>query len=117
MYLMGERVPVLLTVLSGLFESQPLAFTALQDAAERIRLEFDLADVDVIREAADVRLAHYFRPQIVARIQSLQGDDNTTVVLRPSALTTHPDFPPRKGRLRLLGKFAGQLIEPTDFRL
>ena len=112
----GERVPVLLTVLSGLFESQPLAFTALQDAASHLQLEFDLADVDVIREAAEVRLAHYFRPQIVARIQSLLGSDDTTIVLRPSLLTAHPGFPANGGPLRRLGQFAGGLIEPHESR-
>lgn len=113
----GERSPVLLTVLSGRFPSQPLAFAALQDAADSFQLEFDLADVDVIRLAPEVRLAHYFRPQIVARIQSMQGKDDTVIILRPSLLTADPRFPPEDSRLRLLGKFAGTLIEPPDFHL
>lgn len=113
----GERVPALLTVLAGQFDSQPLAFSALVDAAEEFGLSFDLADVDVIREAAEVRLAHYFRPQIVARIQTLQDSDDTVVVLRPSALTTYPQFPSDESKLRLLGKFAGEIIEPPEMIL
>jgi hypothetical protein len=113
----GARVPVLLTVLSGSFQTQPLAFAALKDAADDFGLDFDLADVDVIREAADVRLAHYFRPQIVARIQAMQAGDDTAVILRPSALTANPRFPPEHSPLRLLGKFAGSLIEPSELRL
>lgn len=112
----GDRVPVLLTVLSGRFASQPLAFAALQDAADSFGLEVDLADVDVIREAANVRLAHYFRPQVVARIQALQGEEDTVIVLRPSPLTADPRFPP-DGPLRRLGQFAGSLIEPPEFDL
>ena len=113
----GDRVPVLVTVLSGHFPSQPLAFAALQEAAAEFGLDVDLADVDVIRMAPEVRLAHYFRPQIVARIQSLQGSDNTAVVLRPCLLTADPRFPPDGSRLRSLGKFAGRIIEPRNFTL
>ena len=113
----AEKVPVLLTVLAGRFASQPLAFAALKDAADSLGLSFDLAEVDVIREAAEVRLAHYFRPQIVARIQTLQTPDDTAIVLRPSILAADTRFPPEGGRLRLLGRFAGVLIEPPGFRL
>lgn len=111
----GFRVPVLLTVLSGSFQSQPHAFTVLKDAADAFGLDFDMADVDVIREAPEVRLAHYFRPQIVARIQDLKKGENTAIVLRPSGLTVDPRFPPEDTPLRLLGKFAGSLIEPPEF--
>ncbi len=113
----AERVPVLLTVLSGLFPTQPVAFAALKDAADRMGIDVDLAEVDVIREAANVRLAHYFRPQIVARIQTMQDTDDTVIVIRPSALTADPRFPPEDTPLRLLGKFAGSLIEPPEFRV
>lgn len=113
----GDRVPVLLTVLSGRFASQPLAFAALQDAAAGFGSDVDLADVDVIRMAPEVRLAHYFRPQIVARIQSMQAGDDTVIVLRPCLLTANPRFPPPDGMLRSLGKFAGMLVEPPEFRL
>jgi hypothetical protein len=114
--MIGPRVPELLTVLSGSFTSQPLAFAALKDAADTVQLEVDLADIDVIREAAGVRLAHYFRPQIAARIQRLQGDDDTVIVLRPSLLTAQPKFPTAGAGLRLLGKFAGSLVAPPEFR-
>ncbi len=109
------KSPVLLTVLSGSFASQPLAFAALSDLADRAGSQVDLKDVDVIREAANVRLAHYFRPQIVARIQSLQARDNTVLVLRPCLLTADPRFP-RDGDtpLRLLGRFAGSVIDLPD---
>lgn len=113
----GFRVPVLLTVLSGSFESQPHAFSVLKDEADGLGLAFDMVDVDVIREAPEVRLAHYFRPQIVARIQNLQKDENTAIVLRPSSLTVDPRFPPEMSSLRLLGKFAGSLIEPPELTL
>ena len=113
----GIRVPALLTVLSGQFPNQLLAFSALQDAADSLRLSFDLLDVDVIREASEVRLAHYFRPRIVARIREKQADDDTAFVLRLSILTAEPRFPPDGGKLRLLGKFAGTLVEPREFRL
>lgn len=86
-------------------------------AANEFGLQFDLVDVDVIREAAEVRLAHYFRPQIVARIQSLQRPDDTAIVLRPSALTQQPRFPSDDSRLRLLGKFAGEIVEPPEMEL
>lgn len=107
------RVPVLLTVLSGTFSSQPLAFAALADVAARAATPLDLKDVDVIREAPGVRLAHYFRPQIVARIQSLQGADDTVLVLRPCELTADPRIPGLEpGPLRLLGRFAGVIVDP-----
>lgn len=111
------KVPELLTVLAGSFASQPLAFAALKDTPDSLDLVIDLADIDVIREAAGVRLAHYFRPQIVARIQTLAGDDNTVIVLRPSILAAAPGFPPPGSRLRRLGRFAGELVEPHRFRL
>lgn len=112
-----DRVPVLLTVLAGTFASQPLAFAALKDAADRIGAGVDLADVDVIRMAPNVRLAHYFRPQIVARIQSIQAGDDTVIVLRPSLLSANPGFPPAGSPLRRLGRFAGTLIEPPEFHV
>ena len=109
------RSAVLLTVLSGKFSSQPLAFAALADVAERTGVELDLKDVDVIREAPNVRLAHYFRPQIVARIQTMQDDDDTVLVLRPCLLTADPRFPGSdETRFRLLGRFAGVLVDPPD---
>jgi len=107
-------VPALLSVLSGTFHLQPRALAALRDAADSLRLRFRLEDVDVIGEAGPVRLAHYFRPAIVARIQELQGDDDTVIVIRPCPLTATPLFPPMGGRLRLLGRFAGEISETTD---
>ncbi len=108
---MSQRVPTLLTVYSGSFPSQPLAFAALLDAATVLGLGADLADVDVIREAQGVRLAHYFRPAIVARIETAAGSDDTILVVRPSEITADPEFPPPGARLRLLGRFAGEVIE------
>jgi hypothetical protein len=107
----AEKAPALLMVLAGSFPSQPYAFLALRDAADSIGVRLDLKDVDVIREAANVRLAHYFRPAIVARIQALQGDDDTVLVVRPSRLSVERAFPPDGSRLRLLGKFAGEIVE------
>ena len=108
----GLRVPALLSVFSGSFESQPVAFACLIDQAEKRGLGIDLGDVDVIQVSSDVRLAHYFRPAIVARIQEAQGEDNTLIVLRPSRLSVERDFPTRGAPLRLLGRFAGEIIEP-----
>ena len=105
------KVPALLTVLTGEFDTQPAAFAYLLQEAGRYGLTFDLADVDVIQSARVVRLAHYFRPAIVARIQALIAAADTVIVVRPSALATRRDFPGSGSELRLLGRFAGQIIE------
>jgi len=105
------KVPTLLTVLAGDFDTQPGAFAYLLQEAGRYGLSFDLADVDVIQSARSVRLAHYFRPAIVARIEGLMGGADTVIVLRPSALTARRDFPGSGSDLRLLGRFAGETIE------
>ncbi len=107
------RVPTLLSVFSGSFESQPVAYACLLDQAEKRGLDIDLGDVDVIQVSPEVRLAHYFRPAIVARIQEAQGTDNTLFVLRPTRLSVERDFPTRGSPLRLLGRFAGEVIEPN----
>jgi len=112
MHMTGQKVPALLTVLSGKFESQPLAFACLVDEAEKLGMRVDLADADVIQAAAPVRLAHYFRPQIAARVQELQGEDDTVIVLRPTELASVPSFPRPASALRLLGRFAGKIVEP-----
>lgn len=102
-----SRAPITLTVLAGSFANQREAFGAIVEAAGLEGVNVDLADVDVICAAANVRLAHYFRPAIVAQIQDRQGDDDTLILLRaceltqkPRALTGHPLF-------RRLGVFAG----------
>ena len=107
----GVKVPALLTVLAGGFETQPAAFAYLLQEAGRYGLTFDLADVDVIQSARPVRLAHYFRPAIVARIEALMGQADTVIVVRPSTLTARRDFPGSGSDLRLLGRFAGEIIE------
>ncbi len=107
-----KRVPVLLSVFSGTFASQPVAFACLVDQAEKRGLDIDLGDVDVIQHSPEVRLAHYFRPAIVARIQEAQGADNTVIVLRPTRLAVERDFPTRGSPLRMLGRFAGEIVEP-----
>jgi len=101
--------PVMLTVLAGNFVNQAAAYYALRAEAENIGLEIAPTDTDVIREASEVRLAHYFRPAIVARIEEARGDDNTLVLLFPSRLTALPAFPPESSGLKLLGRFAGRL--------
>ena len=110
---MVDKQPTLLTVLSGQFTSQPAAYAALRRAAERLGLVVDLKDVDVIREAPHVRLAHYFRPGIVGRLQNMQDPDNTLIILRPSDLTATPRFPPEGTSFRLLGKFAGMVVDAS----
>lgn len=111
MSILPNKERATLLVLSGRFASQPLAFAALLQEAQRHRVKVDLADVDVIREAGNVRLAHYFRPAIVARIQELQGEDDTLIVIRPSPLQAQGLFRDQKGALRRLGLFAGEVIE------
>ena len=108
------KVRALLMVLAGSFASQPMAFTCLCDEAERRGIPVDLRDVDVIQAAADVRLAHYFRPAIVARIQELQGEDDTVILVRPCLLATEPQFPSSTSPLRLLGRFAGEIVEADE---
>ncbi len=110
---MSVRQNTILPVLAGTFENQPEAFDALAYAAKTMGIMVGAWDVDVIREAAHVRLAHYFRPAIVARIQDLQADDNTVIVIKPSPLSAAPMFPPDGSGLRLVGRFAG-LLDPDE---
>ena len=107
----ATRSVAALTVLAGTFDSQPAAFARLLDAATRSGIDVDLADVDVIQAASEVRLAHYFRPAIVARIEEARGADNTLIVIRPSVLSALPGFPAPGYGLRTLGRFAGEIIE------
>jgi hypothetical protein len=100
-----------MTVLSGRFVNQAAAFYALRAEAEKIGVALLPKETDVIREARDVRLAHYFRPAIAARIVDALGEDDTVLVLFPSRLTAFPAFPPEDSALRLLGRFAGVLDE------
>ncbi len=102
-------VPVLMTVLAGTFTNQAAAFYALRTEAERVGVELGPEQTDVIREAASVRLAHYFRPAIVARIEEAVAEDDTIILLFPSRLTAIPSFPPEGSSLRLVGRFAGRL--------
>lgn len=106
-------VPVLMTVLAGTFVNQAAAFFALRMEAERIGVNLLPIDTDVIREAANVRLAHYFRPAIVARIETAAASDDTIVLLFPSQLTAIPRFPREESTFRLLGRFAGRLGQRT----
>jgi len=93
-----STVPVLVTVLAGTFKNQAAAFFALRSEAEKIGIELRTRDTDVIREAREVRLAHYFRPAIVARIEAAMEEDDTVVLLFSSPLTARPAFPPRQVR-------------------
>ena len=101
--------PVMMTVLAGHFVNQAAAYYALESEAKRIGIEILPTQIDVIREASEVRMAHYFRPAIVARIEEARGMDNTLVLLFPSRLTALPAFPPETSGLRLLGRYAGRL--------
>ena len=106
-------VPVLLTVLAGTFTNQAAAFFVLRSEAEMIGIELHPHETDVIREAAAVRLAHYFRPAIVARIEAAAEGDDTIILLFPSRLTAIPTFPRENSELRLIGRFAGMMAERT----
>lgn len=100
---------VMFTVLSGSFANQAEAFRVLLTEAAEYGIRMSPEDADVIREAREVRLTHYFRPAIVARLETACGDDDTMIVLFPSLLTAEPQFPSGTGPLRLLGRFAGTL--------
>lgn len=108
----GAASPVLLTVLAGSFTNQAAAFFVLRTEAGRIGIDLSAEDIDVIRESPEVRLAHYFRPAIVARIEAGMAGDNTAILLFPSLLTARPEFPPEGSPLRLIGRFAGLLEQP-----
>ena len=103
---------VMLSLLAGTFPNQAVAFQSLQDEAALFDISVKMEQLDVIREAREVRLAHYFRPAIVARIEKARESDDTVFVLYPSQLTAEPRFPSGTGKLRLLGRFAGTLAFP-----
>ncbi len=105
-------LPVLITVLAGSFANQAAAFYALRSEAAKIGVDLQPTQTDVIREASEVRLAHYFRPAIAARIDAAREKNDTIVLLFPSPLTAQPDFPPEGSALRLVGRFAGLLEQP-----
>ena len=107
-----NALPVLVTVLAGTFSNQAAAFFVLRTEAGRIGIDVKHTDTDVIREATEVRLAHYFRPAIVARIEAAMAPDNTVILLFPSALTARPSSPPEGSPIRLIGRFAGLLEQP-----
>ena len=100
---------VMFTVLAGSFSNQADAFRALVDEAADFGVDITPEDTDVIREAREVRLTHYFRPAIVARLEEASGDNDTIIVLFPSPLTGLPQFPSGDMALKLLGRFAGTL--------
>ncbi|MCG6885418.1 MAG: hypothetical protein LJE62_16840 [Silicimonas sp.] len=101
--------PVLITVLAGRFSNQAAAFYALRAWAEWLGIEVSPEDTDVIQSAREVRLAHYFRPAILARIEEAAKGDDTIILLFPSQLTARPDFPQDGAPMRLIGRFAGRL--------
>lgn len=103
---------VMFTVLAGSFPNQAEAFRALVSEAAEFELGITPNEADVVREAREVRLTHYFRPAIVARLEEASGTDDTIIVLFPSRLTAVPQFPTGDGALRLLGRFAGTLPDP-----
>lgn len=99
--------PVMITVLAGRFVNQASAFYALKAEALKLGVELAPQDADVIREASEVRLAHYFRPAIVGKVEEERGQDDTVILLFPSRLTDFPAFPPEESALRLIGRFSG----------
>lgn len=104
------RFSASIAIYAGTFASQPLAFACLLDAADRSGAFLDLDDVDVIREAAHVRLSHYFRPELVARLEALRGEDDTLILVKPRATGELPVTTLRDPRLRPLGLFEGELV-------
>lgn len=101
-----------LTVLAGTFSNQAEAFNRLCAEARAIGIDVSADQTDVIREAREVRLAHYFRPAIVARIEQDRGGDDTVFVLLPSQLSADTRYPPTGSDLRLIGRFAGLVRNP-----
>lgn len=109
----AQRLPARITIYSGTFASQPLAFARLLDAAERCGTFLDLDNVDVIRHAPEVRLAHYFPPATVAAIEELQGKDDTLILLKPGRRAGSPGVRIKDTMLRCLGIFDGEIVQPT----
>ena len=111
------RFPASIAVYVGMFASQPLAFACLLDAADRAGAFLDLADVDVIREAQEVRLAHYFRPALVAQIEMLRGRHDTLILIKPRQSGLMPVGTLRDPHLKPLGLFPGELTRagPSDW--
>ncbi len=92
-------------VLSGTFESQPLVFAHLLDAAPQLNMEA----VEVIcKQDPTRRLLHYFVPQSVDHIIDRLGLDTTVVLVFPEAGDTVGDTK----LLRSLSHFPGAIIVP-----
>lgn len=106
----AQRLPARITIYSGTFASQPLAFARLLDAADRAGTFLNLDNVDVIRHAPEVRLAHYFPPATVAAIEDLQGTDNTLILLKPGRRAGSPGLVLKDAKLRCLGVFDGEIV-------
>lgn len=106
-----DAQPVMLTVLAGTFSNQAEAFEALRQEAWDIGVSLGPHQTDVIREASEVRMTHYFRPAVVARLEEARDQDDTLLVLFPSSLTAEPRFPFERSKFRLLGRYAGLLSQ------
>ena len=106
-----DAQPVMLTVLAGTFSNQAEAFEALRQEAWDIGESLGPHQTDVIREASEVRMTHYFRPAVVARLEEARDQDDTLLVLFPSSLTAEPRFPFERSKFRLLGRYAGLLSQ------
>ena len=103
----------MLTVLAGTFANQAAAFERLTAEARTFGIDVSPHQIDVVREAREVRLAHYFRPAIVAKLEEERGEDDTLIVLFPSKLTAENRFPPIGSDLRVLGRYAGLMQYPA----
>ncbi len=109
----APRYPADIVVLSGTFASQPLAFARLIDAVDRVGGFVDLAQVDVIRHAHEIRLAHYFPPAIVATLQDLRGGDDTLLLLLPDETGQPWRLSIVDDLLHTLGIFRGEVIRAS----
>jgi hypothetical protein len=103
-----RSLPAEITVLSGRFgpfpAAQPFVFAHLGDVAPGL----DLDHVEVIpRKGGATRLAQHFDESAISRLSGLAGDDDTFVLILPSAFEGLDPPPLASDRLRSLGNLRG----------
>lgn len=98
---------VQIDVLSGRFESQPLAFAHLMDAAEGAGLSPDFDHIEVLAPPSLSRLRGYFDAE-TARALIDAADGMALILVLPGALI-RGQFGD-DARLRRLGRFAGRMV-------
>jgi hypothetical protein len=95
-----------ITLMTGRFASQPLAFAHILDAAERQGRSLDLDNVEVVGQSHAARLAAWFDADTCANIMSRLPSKTTIIAFLPASggpLEATDLLTP-------LGRFAGTLI-------